>query len=109
MLFSMLCPFDDYFFIFLFKQKTAYELRISDWSSDVCSSDLIAAPRPLRGRSVATRLAGHNLGRARTERLGESDGHMRAECGMVAIFPCPSSLEEMHAGPRHRPSGRDDE
>src|SRR3546814_4452148 len=26
--------------IFFFKQKTAYELRISDWSSDVCSSDL---------------------------------------------------------------------
>src|SRR3546814_1506008 len=26
--------------MFLFKQKTAYELRISDWSSDVCSSDL---------------------------------------------------------------------
>src|SRR3546814_6458929 len=30
------------FFLF-FKQKTAYEMRISDWSSDVCSSDLIAA------------------------------------------------------------------
>src|SRR3546814_1515370 len=27
-------------FCFLFKQKTAYEMRISDWSSDVCSSDL---------------------------------------------------------------------
>src|SRR3546814_3484296 len=27
-------------FFFLFKQKTAYEMRISDWSSDVCSSDL---------------------------------------------------------------------
>src|SRR3546814_7446743 len=27
---------------FLFKQKTAYEMRISDWSSDVCSSDLKA-------------------------------------------------------------------
>src|SRR3546814_4335542 len=26
---------------FFFKQKTAYELRISDWSSDVCSSDLV--------------------------------------------------------------------
>src|SRR3546814_3045094 len=26
---------------FVFKQKTAYELRISDWSSDVCSSDLV--------------------------------------------------------------------
>src|SRR3546814_4630813 len=29
--------------IFFFKQKTAYEMRISDWSSDVCSSDLILA------------------------------------------------------------------
>src|SRR3546814_4782511 len=27
---------------FFFKQKTAYEVRISDWSSDVCSSDLLA-------------------------------------------------------------------
>src|SRR3546814_6819521 len=30
--------------ICFFKQKTAYELRISDWSSDVCSSDLIGLP-----------------------------------------------------------------
>src|SRR3546814_19080974 len=29
--------------MFFFKQKTAYEMRISDWSSDVCSSDLIMA------------------------------------------------------------------
>src|SRR3546814_9425127 len=29
------------FCIFFFKQKTAYEMRISDWSSDVCSSDLL--------------------------------------------------------------------
>src|SRR3546814_5316133 len=29
------------FFFFFFKQKTAYEMRISDWSSDVCSSDLV--------------------------------------------------------------------
>src|SRR3546814_4563679 len=29
--------------VFFFKQKTAYEMRISDWSSDVCSSDLVAA------------------------------------------------------------------
>src|SRR3546814_10783266 len=32
-------------FIFFFKQKTAYEMRISDWSSDVCSSDLIGKVR----------------------------------------------------------------
>src|SRR3546814_7622030 len=34
----MIC---DYVHFFFFKQKTAYEMRISDWSSDVCSSDLI--------------------------------------------------------------------
>src|SRR3546814_5301465 len=32
-------------FFFFFKQKTAYEMRISDWSSDVCSSDLDPARR----------------------------------------------------------------
>src|SRR3546814_9859499 len=31
-------------FFFFFKQKTAYEMRISDWSSDVCSSDLLDLP-----------------------------------------------------------------
>src|SRR3546814_2370776 len=36
-----------YLFFFFFKQKTAYEMRISDWSSDVCSSDLVTA-RPLK-------------------------------------------------------------
>src|SRR3546814_1353762 len=33
-----MCFYCDFFFFF--KQKTAYEMRISDWSSDVCSSDL---------------------------------------------------------------------
>src|SRR3546814_21115127 len=32
-----------YQLFFFFKQKTAYEMRISDWSSDVCSSDLVLA------------------------------------------------------------------
>src|SRR3546814_10910825 len=32
------------YFVFFFKQKTAYEMRISDWSSDVCSSDLSTLP-----------------------------------------------------------------
>src|SRR3546814_2151560 len=35
-------------FFFFFKQKTAYEMRISDWSSDVCSSDLAPYVRRLR-------------------------------------------------------------
>src|SRR3546814_8738713 len=41
-LFCLLC-------FFFFKQKTAYEMRISDWSSDVCSSDLLVG----RGRGLA--------------------------------------------------------
>src|SRR3546814_2390479 len=39
---------------FFVKQKTAYELRISDWSSDVCSSDL-ARPHPKRQRTALCR------------------------------------------------------
>src|SRR3546814_1460656 len=49
-------------FFFFFKQKTAYEMRISDWSSDVCSSDLRqlveAVGGDLRGlASAASQLA----------------------------------------------------
>src|SRR3546814_6147328 len=42
-IFVVICVFVSRLFFFFFKQKTAYEMRISDWSSDVCSSDL--APR----------------------------------------------------------------
>src|SRR3546814_5314828 len=49
-------------FFFLFKQKTAYEMRISDWSSDVCSSDLLhftgladLAKRPASELTLANR------------------------------------------------------
>src|SRR3546814_5899205 len=38
---------------FFFKQKTAYEMRISDWSSDVCSSDLIGTPDQFGDRANA--------------------------------------------------------
>src|SRR3546814_9209758 len=38
---------------FFFKQKTAYEMRISDWSSDVCSSDLMPEHRCLGKREIA--------------------------------------------------------
>src|SRR3546814_9831695 len=37
-----MCMYSLWFVFFFFKQKTAYEMRISDWSSDVCSSDLRA-------------------------------------------------------------------
>src|SRR3546814_5671190 len=41
--------------LFFFKQKTAYELRISDWSSDVCSSDLLAGERGFEKAHAAVR------------------------------------------------------
>src|SRR3546814_12866120 len=50
------------YFFFFFKQKTAYEMRISDWSSDVCSSDLRRCPgcatrrrRPVRRWGIRAR------------------------------------------------------
>src|SRR3546814_4167709 len=46
---------------FFFKQKTAYELRISDWSSDVCSSDLLSRIAELQIGRLAKRLAERRL------------------------------------------------
>src|SRR3546814_6113422 len=53
-------------FVFFFKQKTAYEVRISDWSSDVCSSDLAGAVlADLARRGGARRLRPPPAGAAR--------------------------------------------
>src|SRR3546814_5792744 len=61
---------------FFFKQKTAYEMRISDWSSDVCSSDL----PPIA--------AGDELERARGDflaRFGNSDDDARTPAAMAGF------------------------
>src|SRR3546814_5238304 len=53
---SVLCHV---FAVFFFKQKTAYEMRISDWSSDVCSSDLLIndVRQVVAGAAQAVRIA----------------------------------------------------
>src|SRR3546814_985009 len=58
--------------LFFFKQKTAYEMRISDWSSDVCSSDLQLVDRPRTDRLAA----GGTVGRRELtlQRKGASNG-----------------------------------
>src|SRR3546814_17570327 len=64
------------YFLFFFKQKTAYEMRISDWSSDVCSSDLqrTDAPPPWPETiTPALRLAETPFSRRTRKLLAQSD------------------------------------
>src|SRR3546814_3356555 len=76
---------------FFFKQKTAYEMRISDWSSDVCSSDLVGHCR--NRRVVAHRADGllARLGHGRHEKLqvflGVAEGLLAIEERHVALRP----------------------
>src|SRR3546814_9881445 len=58
-------------FFFVFQQKTAYELRMSDWSSDVCSSDL-------RKDEVGQRARGHI-------RRSDHSAGVKAEIGFDAV------------------------
>src|SRR3546814_5784253 len=84
-------------FLFFFKQKTAYEMRISDWSSDVCSSDLAigrgggfrpcAVGQALRagGTGHGARLYLFRCGQFR-DRNGQSGG-LSADDGCKGPFP----------------------
>src|SRR3546814_1472124 len=56
---------------FFFKQKTAYEMRISDWSSDVCSSDL-PAMRTQCGHREASRMTSDDIQRRAADRTGRA-------------------------------------
>src|SRR3546814_1620279 len=63
-------------FVFFFKQKTAYEMRISDWSSDVCSSDLhVQCKRTHPVGSIRERDVGH--GREASSQRGRLVGEDR--------------------------------
>src|SRR3546814_1932444 len=80
-----------YLWFFFFKQKTAYEMRISDWSSDVCSSDLMPTP------ATRTRISF-------PPGSGRSNGSMaKGACAWrrIAALACMSSslLLEAESGP----------
>src|SRR3546814_4386805 len=114
--FCILC-----FFFFFFKQKTAYEMRISDWSSDVCSSDLdevIQADRDaaadlyldLRGEPLRDheRMRGSDMVKGlyddseeiqafRNHRL-QSTAELRAKLGRVSAGAYASRSEERRVG-----------
>src|SRR3546814_9037613 len=66
------------YFLF-FKQKTAYEMRISDWSSDVCSSDLASSRMALATSRVATTISGlTTFGKTSCTRM--CSGEQPSEC-----------------------------
>src|SRR3546814_8173657 len=71
------------FYVVLFKQKTAYEMRISDWSSDVCSSDLGVKAKKVM---VAGELDGNVESASRVELLesGALSGDIKAGTLTVA-------------------------
>src|SRR3546814_9585029 len=79
------------FLVFFFKQKTAYEMRISDWSSDVCSSDL--DHRIDMARIEAERAGIEPFQRARSLEHAAIDKHARL------------AEHEFMAGTGHRPRG----
>src|SRR3546814_4985028 len=79
-------------FFFFSKQKTAYEMRISDWSSDVCSSDL-ATPPGQPAPVVVLQLQGA-VGPATTEylRRGLADANARRAAAVVLRIDTPGGL-----------------
>src|SRR3546814_9952898 len=100
-------------FFFFFKQKTAYEMRISDWSSDVCSSDLergIEAPGTLNFPAVEARYfrvtpkAGVKLAEAlfhatpRIDDWGAKAEHLYRPPTAVETHPTDLSSEERRVG-----------
>src|SRR3546814_8666808 len=83
-----------FFMFFFFKQKTAYEMRISDWSSDVCSSDL-----PDTGDfRLLSRKAVHAL-----QQLNERNRYMK---GLFAWIGLPTAIIEYDRMPRARSEER---
>src|SRR3546814_7179329 len=68
------------FLLFVFKKKTSYEMRISDWSSDVCSADLIAEIAGECGDA----LAGNALQAVGDGLEGDAPGHRLEPAGAVA-------------------------
>src|SRR3546814_2429900 len=73
-------------FFFFFKQKTAYEMRISDWSSDVCSSDLVVE------RMADVERAG-DVGRRDHDRERLGIGPRRAERAGFLPMRIPARLD----------------
>src|SRR3546814_9612041 len=86
---------------FFFKQKTAYEMRISDWSSDVCSSDLCEACRysdPIFGPDGTVAFLMRDGDVTRLETVKGNQANTVATINGIAATPRFSRSEERRAG-----------
>src|SRR3546814_20395307 len=103
--------------VFFFKQKTAYEMRISDWSSDVCSSDLAEAgriharpratlhPRPDHRFLVGLAHVLKALDMARVENVAQPFEHPQdGQILLAADIAAAAQLAAFALGPVHRKS-----
>src|SRR3546814_19206768 len=84
---------------FFFKQKTAYEMRISDWSSDVCSSDLLGRLVRAVAELTARCLTGEIPAFAGMTTLIISV--IPAQAGIPPVHPCHAVQFAQHS-PRHK-------
>src|SRR3546814_9107006 len=99
---QLVCTYEFFVCFFFFMQKTAYDLRISDWSSDVCSSDLVVCVVQLRSRSEPAsdcrgaqdhRLVDADVGAFEVEAEGLALLHQRSEerrVGKECVRTCSS-------------------
>src|SRR3546814_12197903 len=72
------------FLFFFFKQKTAYEMRISDWSSDVCSSDLCSHQDPYpEPAAPADRRQGREPTQDRCPAGAGPEPRAKGQCGTI--------------------------
>src|SRR3546814_5358329 len=83
---------------FFFKQKTAYEMRISDWSSDVCSSDLV------EGEAAAGLPAAARQSRRSDAVAADEARQGRQESPVPRPRPCAQGQAERQAARDRRPS-----
>src|SRR3546814_16263486 len=83
-------------FFFFFKQKTAYEMRISDWSSDVCSSDLL---RTFSIDLTAGRLQDLAVTEAKVAITGFEESKGAIDIEVVTAGPVASALAVLDSPP----------
>src|SRR3546814_10459803 len=88
--------------VFFFKQKTAYEMRISDWSSDVCSSDLSLPRRAADGRHTDFTVLPCAISYGRNRRAQVRHGRHRIQEGRHRLEPDSALLVSLPVADIHR-------